>query len=34
MQALDQCLAREYNIFCHIMRRTVSIDFFEVIEIS
>ncbi|XP_061963127.1 3-hydroxyisobutyryl-CoA hydrolase 1-like [Populus nigra] len=29
MQTLDQCLAREYNIFCHIMRRTVSIDFFE-----
>ncbi|XP_011008676.1 PREDICTED: 3-hydroxyisobutyryl-CoA hydrolase 1-like isoform X2 [Populus euphratica] len=29
VQELDQCLAREYNIFCHIMRRTVSIDFFE-----
>ncbi|KAJ6743759.1 3-HYDROXYISOBUTYRYL-COA HYDROLASE-RELATED [Salix viminalis] len=28
-QTLDQCLAREYNIFCHIKRRTVSNDFFE-----
>ncbi|CAK7354304.1 unnamed protein product [Dovyalis caffra] len=28
-QELDQCLAREYNIFCHIKRRTVSNDFYE-----
>ncbi|KAJ6745220.1 3-HYDROXYISOBUTYRYL-COA HYDROLASE-RELATED [Salix koriyanagi] len=28
-QSLDQCLARDYNICCHIMRRTVSIDYFE-----
>ncbi|KAA8522755.1 hypothetical protein F0562_009083 [Nyssa sinensis] len=29
MQKLEQCLVREFNIFCHIMRRTINSDFFE-----
>ncbi|KAF5743401.1 hypothetical protein HS088_TW09G01470 [Tripterygium wilfordii] len=29
VQAVEQCLIREYTIFCNIVRRTVSNDFFE-----
>ncbi|KAM7477928.1 hypothetical protein LguiA_026141 [Lonicera macranthoides] len=28
-QKLDQCLIREFNILCHMMRRTISEDLFE-----
>ncbi|XAR51164.1 3-hydroxyisobutyryl-CoA hydrolase [Bertholletia excelsa] len=29
MQKLKECLLREFNVLCHIMRRTVNDDFFE-----
>ncbi|XP_054787902.1 probable 3-hydroxyisobutyryl-CoA hydrolase 2 isoform X2 [Prosopis cineraria] len=28
-QTIEQCLLRDYNIMCHILRRTVSNDFYE-----
>ncbi|XP_059635835.1 probable 3-hydroxyisobutyryl-CoA hydrolase 3 [Cornus florida] len=29
IQKLEQCLIHEFNVFCHILRRTVNDDFFE-----
>ncbi|KAA8522757.1 hypothetical protein F0562_009081 [Nyssa sinensis] len=29
MQKLEQCLVREFNILCHILRRTINDDFYE-----
>ncbi|KAL7193860.1 hypothetical protein ACSBR2_025489 [Camellia fascicularis] len=31
-QKLKQCLVREFNVLCHIMRRTIHDDFFEVVH--